>query len=348
MFTKINYEKYKKHISNVKDRFCVNYDALFTVICDIPCKVNWLVNSSDCLMLPDNYMFPKNKKYEKTLQQIVIALKNKRHTFIWGTSGCGKDSFVHAYCAMTKTPSEIFQIRPGEDIQSWFFLRDFNKEGTFFTDGLLLKMIRDGYTLSDGTKIPYMILISDFDRAEKSQAESLRLILDSIKGRIKGPHGITYSIFPGTCFVFTGNSPGSGDASGKYLSSNPIDMSLFDRIERKFKMGTMPWEDEKIILQQCFPLVFSECKNIQTDLRNAVSKIRSAIDNEQFFADFSIRSLKGWLGHAQDMLKETGETTNLLARSIRVWTDSLPDEETRLKILRLLESDLAGINSTNL
>lgn len=347
MFTEIDYSDYLKHKESVKSRYRIDYNSIYVNLCDIPCKVNWHVNKGDCLMLPEHYRFPKDEKYVKNLQHIIIALKNKRHTYIWGPSGCGKDSFIHAYCNMTRTPSEIFTIQPGIDIQSWFFVKDFNKDGTFFTEGSLLKMLRDGYTTKTGEKLPYLILISDFDRADKNQAESLRLIMDSIKGRIKGQHGITYPVFPGSVIAFTGNSPGSGDLSGKYLSSNPIDISLFERIERKFKLTNMSWEDERLILESCYPLLFSECKTISSDLRSVISKIRLAIENEEVFADFSTRSLKNWLGHASDLLKETGDTTHILARSMRAWTDGLPDEESRLKIVRLADPLLKGINPSS-
>lgn len=347
MFTEINYSEYLQHISKIKDRERVNYESIYKNLCGVNCKVNWYVDIEDCLTLPRHFRFSTDPKYMNVLQHILVALKNKRHTYIWGPSGCGKDSLVHAYCHYTKTPSEIFTVRPGEDIQGWFFSKDFNKEGTFFTEGLLLKMLRDGYTTKTGTKIPYLVLISDFDRADKNQAEALRLILDSIKGRIKGPNGSTYSIFPGSSIVFTGNSPGSGDFSGKYISSNPIDVSLFERIGRKFKLTNMGWEDERHILEQTYPLLFSECPNIVSDLRTVTSKMRILIENEELFAEFSTRTLINWLGHASDLLMETGDREKLLARSMRVWTDSLPNEEDKIKAIRGIEASLKGVSSTN-
>ena len=347
MFTTVNIQRYQDHIATVKGRLSIDYNNLFVSLCGIRCRVNWYVNRNDCLIIPANYRFPVDLKSDSIYEHILIALKNRRHTYIWGPSGCGKDSLVHAYCYLTKTPSYIFTIRPREDIQSWFFIRNFSKDGAFWEEGLLLKMIRDGYKCEDGTIIPYLILISDFDRADKDQAEALRLVLDSIKGRVKGPQGVTYDILPGTCFVFTGNNPGAGDMTGKYISSNPVDSSLLDRIERKFKFTWMSWEDERSVLLESFPYLFKEVPNLINDVKSVVRKIRSAIETEELFADFSIRSLKSWLGHAEDLLRETGNPKNLLARAMRAWSDGLPDDDSvQLQLLRYLEPLLKGINIT--
>lgn len=196
--------------------------------------VNADVPASACLPMPPAYRVPTQGRLVKDVQHVAVSLRCKRSVYIWGLPGSGKDAVIHAWSWLTRTPGAIFQVTPSTDIQSWFFSRGFDEKGTTWNEGAFLKAARDGYLLPDGTRVPMVILISDFDRADKAQAEYLRLICDSIEGRLMGPGGVTYPVLPGTMIVATANSCGSGDIRGRCISANPIDASLLDRFNRKF------------------------------------------------------------------------------------------------------------------
>lgn len=308
---------------------------------DIP--INFEVPESACLVMPKHYRVPQFGKLAQDIREATLALLKGRSLYIWGIAGSGKDALVHAYSALTRTPGFLFSVRPGTDIQSWFFTRAFSKEGTFWEEGLLLRALRDGYTDSKGGVHPALVLISDIDRADRSQMEAMRLILDSIQGRIVGPNGETYKVREGTKIVVTANSSGSGDFRGQYISSNPIDASILDRFERAFEFHWMEWEDEAEILKEKFPQLKEESEVLEV-VSKVSSNIRQAIQNETLAADFSHRSLCAWLGHTCDILdvEPNHNVMEALKRATRCWLDKMPDPETRISAAKHIDPHIPG------
>jgi hypothetical protein len=105
--------------------------------------INFDVPEEVCLPLPSHYRYPRSGKLCKDLKHILVSLLSYRSIYIWGLSGTGKDAFIHAYCHDTRTPSEIFAIRPGEDINHWLFIRGISEQGTYWEEGHLLKCLRE-------------------------------------------------------------------------------------------------------------------------------------------------------------------------------------------------------------
>lgn len=264
--------------------------------------------------------------------------------YIWGPQGIGKDAFPHYFSAVTRRPGLLFQMQPAEDNRAWFFSHEFNKDGTFWEEGRLLKALRYGYTCpGTGRVIPYLILITDLDRATKEQIEGLRLVLDSIEGRVSGPGGVVYNIIPGTQIVATGNTAGAGDESGRYVSANVMDSSILDRIERVYQFHVMDWKDEEPIVKAKFPLLLERCPTVFKQVGDATTKLREAIQAEQIFTQFSHRAVCAWLGAASDivMLSDT-VPDGLLKRAFRVVRDKMPDQETRQAAERIIDPYITG------
>jgi len=308
-------------------------------------SVNVDVPESECLPCPSHYKIPEHGDLARDMKHAAISMKQLRSIYVHGLQGCGKDAFFHYLSASRRIPAKVFTIEPGTDIRSWFFSRSFDKDGTAWDEGELLKALRDGYKTATGRVVPYMILISDFDRADRAQAESLRLILDSIQGRVKGPAGVTYPVLQGTQVVMTGNSAGGGDTRGRCISANPIDSSLFDRIDRIFEFRWMDWLDEVEICKAKFPLLTEKAPEALGMAGKAVTKIREAIYNEDLYCEFSHRAVCSWLGHAEDMLYCTGTTSQagtLLRKAARAVLDGMPDEETRTGVRRIMDPFLKG------
>ncbi|MFA6235506.1 MAG: hypothetical protein WC824_15125, partial [Bacteroidota bacterium] len=186
-------------------------------------------------------------------------MKFRRSCYIWGLPGSGKDAFFHAWSNLTRHPAIIKSVKPGSDIEAWFFSRAFNDKGTYWEEGAVLPALRDGFITSSGRRIPYLFLVSDLDRADRSQAEYLRLITDTIQGRIDGPAGKTYDVLSQTIVVATGNTAGAGDERGRMISANPMDASLMERFNARFQFHWMNWEDESEIVQAKFPILFQRC-----------------------------------------------------------------------------------------
>jgi hypothetical protein len=308
--------------------------------------VNWDVPVEDCLPMPKNYRFPTHGKLAEDVREATISFLCKRSTYIWGMPGSGKDALPHAYSAITRTPAEMFVVQPGTDIMEWFFVRSFDSEGTGYDEGRLLKLIRKGYLTKSGRQIPCIILISDIDRAEPSQMEAMRLLLDSIQGRVKGPQGTTYQVFPGTQFIMTANTSGAGDERGRCISANPIDASMLDRFERVFEFHWMLWEDEGPICQAKFPLLVQRCPEVFRAAGVATMAMRSAIAQDDLYTEFSHRAVCAWLGHAEDIIRVTGRVPkDLLGRAAKCWLDKMPDKATRMKAARIVDPSSGTLKS---
>jgi len=305
--------------------------------------VNVDVPADACLPLPPAYRVPAFGALATDLREAAVSLLRRRSMYVWGLPGSGKDALFHAWSNLTRTPAMIFQVEPGADIRSWFFTHEFNKEGTFWQEGELLKALRDGYTTTSGRVIPYMILITDFDRATKEQAESMRLVMDSISGRVKGPNGVTYPVLAGTQVVVTANTAGAGDSRGRCTSSNVIDASILDRFERAYEFHWMDWRDEGPIVKEKFPLLVAKAPGAFDQVGKATEALRKAVADEALYAEFSHRALCAWLGHAEDIVAVTDTVpADLLRRAFRAVADKLPDAETRAEAIRIVDPHLRG------
>ena len=240
-------------------------------------------------------------------------------------------------------------VKPGTDIESWFFSRAFNEHGTYWEEGAVLPALRDGYLTTTGRRIPYLLLISDLDRADRNQAEHLRLILDSIRGRIDGPAGKTYNILSGTMVVATGNTAGGGDERGRMISANPMDASVMERFNARFKFPWMDWEDEKEIVKAKFPVLFQACPSALEKVRDVTKNLREAILKGDLYGEFSHRGLCSFLEHAQDILKfrldlGKGVPRDLLQMAACAWIDGLPDELNQQEALKIMDPHIATLD----
>jgi len=338
--------RYEKTIGNPRRRHPPAPESLNVLFAGLPFSVNASVPAEACLPLPANYRLPKHGSLGKDIANAMVALYCHRSLYIWGMPGTGKDALIHTYSALTRTPAIIKQVIPGSDIEAWFFSRGFGPDGTHWEEGGVLRALRDGYVCPDGTCIPYLLLVSDIDRADRSQAEYLRLITDSIQGRVSGPTGTVYKLLAGTQIVATANTPGGGDERGRMVSAQPIDASILDRFQRTFEFHAMDWRDEEPIVKAKFPVLMDKAPWVFTKMGKATKALRAAIDNEELYAEFSHRGLCSILGHAEDLLICSGSrqevTGKLLKKAARAWWDKLPDKETRLKAQTCMDAHIKG------
>lgn len=307
--------------------------------------VNLGVPEDACLPEPDEYQIPCHGELAQDIAFALMGLQKGRSMYIWGTPGTGKDALFHYWSAKTRTPGIIKQVIPGTDIESWFFSRSFNEHGTSWEEGEVLKALRDGYLTEDGTRVPYIFLISDLDRAQKDQAEYMRLITDSISGRVQGPAGKTYKVLPGTRIVATANTSGGGDTSGRMVSSNPIDGSIMNRLNFKLQFHAMDWNDESLIVKAKFPVLAAQIPALFDSLGKATLAMRAAIGNRTVYGEFSHRDVCHILMAADDLLSNTTldkAKNQLLKKAVRVWLDGLPDEDTRRAALNILDPHIKG------
>lgn len=319
-------------------------ENLYVTVANHRMKVNWDVPEDACLPLPPCYRLPEHGDLGKDVKRAARYFVAGRSFWAWGPPGSGKDAFPSALCAKTRTPSQIFPINPDVDIMAWFYDKSFNAEGTEWVFGELFKALVHGYKSPiTGRKVPMTVILSDFDRAGSSQAEAIRLVADSIQGRVKGPRGETYPVLPGTRLIITANTMGTGDPTGKCVSANVLDTSILDRIERKVKFHTMDWRDEEPILREKFPLFAERCGHLFTKVGDATTVLRKAVEEQNLYGEFSHRGLCTWIGDCEDILRHSSNAPrDLLKQGFESWADGLPDEENKTLALTLVDAYLKG------
>jgi hypothetical protein len=303
------------------------------------------VPASACLPMPSHYAIPKEGKLAKDIQDVIIAIKRHRSVWVWGAPGTGKDAVFSALCAMTRRPSLLFTIVQGADVTAWKFSRSFNAQGTSWEEGALLKALRDGYVTESGERIPYLIVLSDFDRATRQQAEELRQILDSIQGRISGPTGEIWPVLPGTVIVATANSSGAGDTTGRCISANPIDASILDRFERKIRFHAMDPRDEEPVIRAKFPVLAGKMPDAISCMMRATVAVREGVEKEEVYCEWSHRTLCAWAGAAEDIMETISgkhHLASLLKRAARVVLDGMPDADARENVKRIMDPHIKG------
>ena len=303
------------------------------------------IPQNQCLDMPDHYRLPRFGKLAEAVQRAVRNLACRRHTWISCMPGAGKDAFVHYFSAALRRPAKCWTIDPGTDLETFMYSKSLRPDGqgnteTYWELGELYLALTEGYLCPvTGKRYPYIILLSDFDRASKVQAEKLRLILDSIKGRVMTPDGRAYPIVPGTVVVATANSQGGGDTTGRCISSRPVDSSLMNRFKRKVLFHLMEWKDEKEIVRSKFPLMIEKCPKSLDIIGDVTKSMRKAIENEDMHCEFSHRDVCNWAEAAEDRLTLQPELGNskLMSESAFEWIDGLPDEETRIEAKRIVD-----------
>jgi MoxR-like ATPase len=320
-------------------------DALKVKFAGVTLPVNTAVPAEACASYPDNYVVPEHGELGDDVQAFALVWGDPEcpPTFIHGEPGCGKDALVEVLSYLTLTPQIKRSIVPGTDIQSWFFTRELDKDGTHYELGPVLLALRDGYTCPDGTVVPYLFHITDFDRADKSQAEYLRLITDTIEGQVVGPKGECFKVLEGTRVVTTANSAGGGDVRGRCISANPIDASILDRFLVALHFHQLDWADEEKICRAKFPVLGERCPGIFKVMGRITTALRKAIKDETLYAEFSHRGVVSILKHATRLVRQKdGIPTNLLKKAARVWVDKLPDDDTRSVAWNVMDPHIKG------
>jgi len=318
--------------------------------------------ASECKTLPWGYMAPTKGKAKASFQRVVMALA--RHDekglfknpamFIHGMPGTGKDALIHALSYYTRRPIAEVTFKPGVDLSPWFYTRSIDAQGTSWEYGHLWAVLTEGVKGRDGEARPAIVLLSDVDRADMAQAEWFRILADSMGGRILNPYGKMIPLFPGTQFVCTANSVGSGDERGRMTSSNPMDASILDRLGRKVLAHYLDWDDESKILRGKYPVLAQKCPEIFEgkgvdgkpnggQLGEATKALRSAIENEELYAEFTHRSLCSVLDECDDIVHFRGGSvpSTLLKKGFNAWLDGLGSDDY-LTAKRLIDPFLKG------
>lgn len=310
----------------------------------IPMPVALDVPESACLPLPAAYSVPQFGKLADAVRRVAarVAAGGSKPLWLWGPPGTGKDAVFAAISARTRRPAMVFNITPDADIQGWLATRALGPQGTYWEEGPLLKALRDGYRTADGKVVPYLIVLSDIDRATRAQQEPLRAILDSLGGRVPAANGM-HKVLPGTLVVATANTSGGGDTSGRYTAT-PTDTSVLDRFTFKVTFSNMDPRDEEPILRAKYPSIAARFPDLIPTVMRATVAIRDAVEKDEVFMDFGHRTVSNWMDAIS--VESTYYTGKDAARVIRAGLQDVlagcPNEDTREAVKRLVDPHLKG------
>lgn len=342
-------EQYAASIKNLRREAPPPPDRLTIDVAGFKLPVNPDVPEDACLPLPAHYRLPTHGQLGDDVKRAVRYFLAGRSHWIWGPTGCGKDACPSALCAWTRTPSALFNVNPDTDIMAWFYDKNFAKGETKWIFGELFNALVHGYTSPiSGRQIPMTVVLSDFDRASRAQAEALRLVGDTIQGRVKGPRGETYPVLPGTRIIITANTMGGGDASGKSVSANVLDTSILNRVERKLRFHLIDWRDEEPVIRAKFPMFAERYGQYLDKIGNATAALRSSVENEDLYGEFSHRDLCTWIGDCEDIIlfhEKFGEGAlprNILSLAFQSYSDGLSDEQNKALAESLVDPYLKG------
>lgn len=315
---------------------------LKTNLMGIETSVDAGVADEQCLPIPRGYRLPTKGKAKAKTERALWTLMDGGRVFIHGLPGTGKDALIHYFSAVTRRPAMILTFRPGTDLSPWFYRRSLRAEDNGYVYGALWNAITQGVLGRDGKRRPILVLLSDVDRADPSQAEWFRMLTDSICGRVLGPDGQMVDLFPGTQFAFTANSCGTGDSRGRMTSSNVMDASIMDRLGAKVEFTYLAWDDEVAALREKYPNIAEKAPEVFTQLEGATNALRQAVAKEVLYCEFTHRSLCDILDEVGRRIKFTGKVEkNLLAKSFSAWLDGL-GEDNRKEAKHLIDGFLSG------
>lgn len=303
------------------------------------------VPADGCLPMPAGYVVPKHGRLAAAVRSVAVrvAYGNNKPIWIWGKPGTGKDAVCAAMSARLRRPAIVFNVAPDVDVAAWLDTRAFTKDGTFWEEGPLLRALRDGFMCPDGRRVPYIIVLSDLDRASRGQMEPLRAILDSLGGRIQAQSGM-HKVLPGTLVIATANTSGGGDTSGRY-SATTVDTSILDRFTFKVLFADMDERDEEPILRAKYPQLTARFPELLGAMMRCIAAIREASDKDEVFIDFGHRTACNWMdattAEAAASPRST-DWTRILRLGLADVLNGCPNADTAEAVKRLCDPHIKG------
>lgn len=296
-------------------------------------QVHFGVPDHACLPMPRRYRLPEGGLGGTSLFHLSLALSYAKAIWIHGPTGSGKDAVVHFFSSVTQRPTLLVQILPKVDLRPWIMTRGYRGGELTWEDGPLVRAVRDGY---GEAKIPYLVLLTDIDRAEADQLEHLRIMLDSIQGRIVAPTG-THAVLKGTQFVATANTTGSGEGAMEHVTARAQDISTLNRFDVKIEWYYPSVEEAVATLKEAYPdldpAFFVLKQKVLKSLRDASASLGAV---------YSMRDAFAVCDHARKLQQVAKwEGTQLMLGALRVWLGGLTSDQ-RVSARSVLNPQIPG------
>lgn len=301
-----------------------------------------------CLPPPENYVLPDTGSSKASVHHILTSLRKGRTTWIHGPTGSGKDAIVHFVSAACRIPGLYVEFRPESDPSAKIACRSFRNGSTVWEEGEVLRAICDGYEVRDASgnvvdRVPYLILLSDLDRATPEHLELFRPILDSIVGRVPLPNGQIRHVLRGTQFVATANTVGTGEKTIDYVTAQAQDISMLNRFECFYQLDYPEWNITAEALRRQFPSILAASPDLLDRIGEFVKALRKE-GGRVLKTPFSHRDAVACLNHISDLVEVAGWTATpgdkkLVFAGLRSWFNRLPPDAVSIAL---------GIANTNM
>lgn len=184
------------------------------------------------------------------LAQLAAADAGGLNVLFSGPAGTGKTEGAMQYAARTgrpffRIPIDLTIERPdilGQEVPS-------KDGGMVWADGMLARAFR----------VPYaVILIDEPSLLRQGTAAIFQTALD-VSRCLNLPTGEVLQAAQGICIIAADNTDGSGDNTGRYIGTAPMNAALADRFGVKLAFGHMPAEKESTMLAHRTGLTRDAC-----------------------------------------------------------------------------------------
>lgn len=213
-------------------------------------------------------------------------------TFCSGDPGTGKSTLPEFYCAITGRPFMRFNFNGQLDVSDLLGTTHVAGGRDYFTEGLIPKAYQAQNMLLLEDEVTYAP--AEVHAAQHRMLEDNGCLVLSEKNCKTISDSILY---PGKnlFMVFSDNTLGQGDISGKFTGTQPMNSAFMDRISTFLHFDFMPVNVERKVLTEQFPSATVKFISCAVDLAGLC---RRSYKQDTLSTVFSFRVLKTWMQHA--------------------------------------------------
>lgn len=193
------------------------------------------------MQIPDidpNYIFNID-----VLRTMLMGFALNMPTYLWGHAGTGKTTMIEQICARTRRPTiRVNHTGSTEESHIVGQMVASIEEGTKWSPGPLPLAMKYGWTyLADEYDFAFPQVLAVYQAVLEGKALVIKEAPAESEWRVVHPH-------PNFRFVATGNTNGSGDASGLYLGTNVQNAANYERFCVVEEMPYMPAKQEAAVV----------------------------------------------------------------------------------------------------
>lgn len=228
----------------------------------------------------------ENYVFDKTLLGDILAFLKKPHgggLFLTGPTGCGKTSIVMQVASRLNWPVQEVTCHGRMELGDLIGHYTMVNGNMAFVHGPLAVAVRDGHIL----------VLNEIDLAEPSELAGLNGVLDGMPLVIPENEGEVITPHPQFRIVATGNSVGSGDATGLYQGVLRQNMALMDRF-RAVEVRYLDPTIETTLLKKMAPFLSDVMASAMVRVANDIRTAFMGAGASQTTVTMSTRSLILW------------------------------------------------------